>query len=618
MMAGGLGLAKQRSAAVLLLVLLAVMAGWADGAFASESGRLAAGAGQSCVINPDDTLVCWSGQPQPPVGLGAVEQVAAGGQHDCAIKPDDTPVCWGDDSKGQSTLPVGIGTVTQITAGEWHTCAVKTDSTPVCWGDDESGQSTLPAGIGTVSQISAGTYNTCAVKTDGTPICWGDNSDGQNTIPAGTGTVTQIATTGEGHTCAIKTDGTPLCWGDGDMGEVAIPAGIGTVTQIVVGEWHTCAIKTGGTPVCWGRDAPIGPQPSLPSDIGTVTEISAGLFHTCAIKTDGTVVCWGSHIGGQLGGSPVIDSAAPPVLGGVGPISHTYTAKPSAGGGGNLPIHFSLDSGSFPPGVTLDEATGLLSGTPTADGTYTGVVSASNDIFSPDTQSFSITVDTAAPAAPTSLASIPSSPSTDLKPRILGAAEAGSTVRLYDNATCAGSPRASGGAAAFASPGLQMTVAAGSTTTVYATATDAAGNTSACSTSKATYANVVESEGGTGDGGSTDPGSGNGGPPEPPACVVPKLAGKTLAGAKRALKGAGCQLGEVTKPARPKGKRQGVLVVKLSSPRPGAQPGDRKVDLELRVRLKARREGALCALDATSPAAGGGIPANPGRGALAS
>ena len=574
---------KRRSAAALLLALLAVMGWSASSALASDSGRLAAGAGQSCTIKADDTLVCWSGQPQVPAGLGSVEQVAAGGHHDCAIKPDDTPICWGDDSKGQSTLPVGIGTVTQISAGEEHTCAVKTDGTPICWGDDTWGQSTLPVGIGTVTQISAGTYNTCAVKTDGTPLCWGDNSDGQNTIPAGLGTVTQIATTGEGHTCAIKTDGTPLCWGDGDMGEVTIPAGIGTVTQIVVGEWHTCAIETDGTPACWGRKAPQGPQPWLPADIGTVTEISAGLFHTCAIKTDETVVCWGSHISGQLGGSPVIDSPAPPALVGVGPISHTYTAEPSPGGGGNLPIHFLLSSGSFPPGVTLDETTGQLSGTPTADGTYIGVVSATNDIFSPATQPFSITVDTTAPAAPSGLATSASSPSSELKPRIVGVAEAGSTVRLYDNATCTGSPRASGSAATLASPGLQITVAAGSTTTLYATATDAAGNASGCSTAKATFQNVVTGTGGSsgGTGGSADPGPGYGDPPKPPACVVPKLAGKRLAGAKKALKAASCKLGTVTRPRRLKGVRRRALVVKSSSPRPGAHPADRVVDLGL-------------------------------------
>ena len=580
--------ARVRSVTALLLTLLAAMGWSANGALASESGRVAAGGTHSCVIKADDTLVCWGSQGGVPAGLGSVDQVAAGWHHDCAIKTDDTPVCWGEDSDGQSTLPAGIGTVTQISAGTYNTCAVKTDGTPVCWGDDEWGQSTLPAGIGTVTQISAGTYNTCAVKTDGTPVCWGDDSDGQSTIPAGIGTVTQIATAGEGHTCAIKTDGTPICWGDDDFGEVTLPVGIGTVTQIVVGEWHTCAIKTDGTPICWGRNAPIGPQPSLPPGIGTVTQITAGEYHSCAIKADETLTCWGSHIAGQLGGSPIFTRGSPPSLVGVGPFSHTYTAEPAPIPAGELVARFFRSSGSFPPGLTLDGTTGVLAGTPTVDGTYTGVVSATNEVFSPATQAFSITVDTTAPAAPGGLAPTPSSPSSNLQPRIVGAAEAGSTVRLYGNETCTGSPRSTGSAATFAAPGLQITVTAGSTTTVYATATDAAGNTSGCSTSKATYVNVADPVAGTGT--LTDPGTGNGGPPEPRACIVPRVAGKTLARAKKALEAANCKLGKVTKPRRLAGKRQRVLVVKSASPQPGAQPADSKVDLKLRVKpTKARR-----------------------------
>ena len=62
-------------------------------------------------------------------------------------------------------------------------------------------------------------------------------------------------------------------------------------------------------------------------------------------------------------------------------------------------------------------------------------------------------------------------------------------MRLYTTADCSGSPAATGTAAAFASPGLQVTVAPDSTTTFRAPATDAAGNPSACSTSSLTYVN---------------------------------------------------------------------------------------------------------------------------------
>lgn len=52
---------------------------------------------------------------------------------------------------------------------------------------------------------------------------------------------------------------------------------------------------------------------------------------------------------------------------------------------------FSVTSGVLPQGLTLTSA-GLLSGTPTQVGTYTGVVSAANGVGSAATQSFSITV----------------------------------------------------------------------------------------------------------------------------------------------------------------------------------------------------------------------------------
>jgi hypothetical protein len=90
------------------------------------------------------------------------------------------------------------------------------------------------------------------------------------------------------------------------------------------------------------------------------------------------------------------------------------------------------------------------------------------------------------PAAPTVSAVSPASPADENSPKISGTAPAGTTVSLYGNAACSGTALATGSAAAFTSPGLTITVADNSTTTVYATATDA-GGTSACSSTFVTY-----------------------------------------------------------------------------------------------------------------------------------
>ncbi len=86
-----------------------------------------------------------------------------------------------------------------------------------------------------------------------------------------------------------------------------------------------------------------------------------------------------------------------------------------------------------------------------------------------------------APAAPSLTRTNPVSPAENSEPFIIGTATSGTTVKLYTNATCSGSPVVSGTAAALASPGLQVSVAANTTTSFYATASDNLGTVSECS-----------------------------------------------------------------------------------------------------------------------------------------
>lgn len=94
--------------------------------------------------------------------------------------------------------------------------------------------------------------------------------------------------------------------------------------------------------------------------------------------------------------------------------------------------------------------------------------------------------DLTAPVPPALSASLPASPGRDTSPQLLGGTEPGSVVRIYTDPDCH-ELTAAGSAQELPSPGITVDVALNSTTNFYATATDAAGNVSGCSTRGFTY-----------------------------------------------------------------------------------------------------------------------------------
>ena len=88
---------------------------------------------------------------------------------------------------------------------------------------------------------------------------------------------------------------------------------------------------------------------------------------------------------------------------------------------------------------------------------------------------------TIGPATPVLTGTDPASPGESLTPSIQGQADPGTSIKLYTSADCSGAPVATGTSTELGSTGLAVTVAAGSTTSFRATATDLNGDTSACS-----------------------------------------------------------------------------------------------------------------------------------------
>jgi hypothetical protein len=97
------------------------------------------------------------------------------------------------------------------------------------------------------------------------------------------------------------------------------------------------------------------------------------------------------------------------------------------------------------------------------------------------TVSRTFTVDTVPPPTPRITATNPASPANDNNPRVKGNAAAGTSVRIYTTAGCAGTPVAQASPAVFGAQGIAVSVLDNTTTSFRATATDAAGNASGCS-----------------------------------------------------------------------------------------------------------------------------------------
>jgi hypothetical protein len=125
------------------------------------------------------------------------------------------------------------------------------------------------------------------------------------------------------------------------------------------------------------------------------------------------------------------------------------------------------------------------------------------------------------PPTPSQLSTDPASPGASLTPRVKGQSDPNTSIKIYTTADCSGAPVATGTSVELGGTGIQVTVAASSTTSFRATATDVNGDTSPCSAA-VSYTHQSSTppppppppppteEGGTGGTGGSGSGSGGG------------------------------------------------------------------------------------------------------------
>ena len=142
--------------------------------------------------------------------------------------------------------------------------------------------------------------------------------------------------------------------------------------------------------------------------------------------------------------------------------------------------------GGSPSGGTATTFGSLLTGVTDPNGTWTlrlcDHADADEGSISASSMKILAGTDSTAPSAPGLTGFDPPSPGNSSSPALLGTAEAGSFVRVYDNGSCSGLPVATGGAAKLGGSGI--TVPAGGADGTFgfaATAYDTSGNVSGCS-----------------------------------------------------------------------------------------------------------------------------------------
>ncbi len=176
-----------------------------------------------------------------------------------------------------------------------------------------------------------------------------------------------------------------------------------------------------------------------------------------------------------------VDLTAPVVSVNSGPAGVTNDSTPTFGFGSEPGATFecSIDTGtpSFGP---CSSAGSHTPANPLGDGPHTFRVRATDQAGNQAVATRGFLVDTAAPQAPELSATVPASPANENNPKVLGSALAGTTVRLYANTDCSGSPVATVPASALEA-GVEVTVSDNATTNFSATSTTVADNTSGCS-----------------------------------------------------------------------------------------------------------------------------------------
>ncbi len=376
--------------------------------------------------NPTPELVTLAGQS------GAITHLAAGYDFSLVSTASGQLYSFGLNNEGELgrtadsgtnlpalvTLPGQIGTITSISAGDSHTLVATSSGQLYAFGDNYYEELGTTAGVGTstgdpvptlvsltgrtgtIVQVAAGVGDSFAVTSTGQLFGFGNNQSDeidasagdvnppkQVPLTPGSGPVAQVAAGGFGfYTLVLTNGGRIYAFGQNDEGQLGIgnPDGVdepptavtlagqrGAVTEIAAGNYGGLAVTSSGQLYTWG-DNDYG-------ELGTTTHSG-----TTQANPTPTVVAFpaGTTIDAVALGSQarhtvalVSDLAIATTSLASGQVGSAYSASINAGGG-TAPLSYAATG--LPPGLHINGASGAITGTPTAAGSFSTTSTATD------------------------------------------------------------------------------------------------------------------------------------------------------------------------------------------------------------------------------------------------
>ena len=383
----------------------------ADGSIITWGADLAGGTGeptgtgftqiftnsQSMVaMKTDGSLVAWgatgSGGSGAPTGTGYVT-ITSNASAFAALKSDGSITAWGNTTFGGllPTLPTN-NSYTAIYSNPNAFAAVRADGSIATWGATATGDNPFTGGSKFIS-VSATGSAFAALKSDGTITVWGNSGKGGSNAPTGTGFTAIFST--QSAFAGLRLDGSIVSWGSATNGATGAPIGTG-YTQIYSNTQAFTALKNDGTVKSWGN-ANYGGIGKAPTITG-FTQVFSTSAAFVGQKSDGSLVAWGASASGSSGaptGTGLTVSSARAAIpyqqyGTTGELPTAYIGTKIGTEGGAGPAAYQVGAisqgayysltGDLPAGLTLNPATGFLSGTPTTAGTKSFTITSTSAV----------------------------------------------------------------------------------------------------------------------------------------------------------------------------------------------------------------------------------------------